>query len=60
MKSNTWAVVVAQLVEQLLETLEIRGSNPNFGKILTANFTIGKTNIKKKMPGMAPIKKNVK
>ena len=55
MKSNTWAVVVVQLVERSLETLEIRGSNPNIGKILAANFTIGKTKIKKKRPGMAPL-----
>ena len=28
-----WAVVVAQLVERSLQTPEVRGSNPVFGKI---------------------------
>ena len=48
-----WTVVVAQLVEWLLLTPEIGCSNPNIGKILSANYTIEKTNIKKKRPGMA-------
>ena len=34
------AVVVAQLVERLLSTPEIRSSNPVIGKILSTNFTI--------------------
>ena len=54
MKSNTWAVVVAQLVEQLLKTPGIRGSNPNIGKIVATNFTIGKTKIKEKEAGNGP------
>ena len=29
----TWTVVVAQFVERSLPTLEIRGSNPNNGKL---------------------------
>ena len=37
------AVVVAQLVERLLTTPAIRGSNPNMGKILSTNCTIEKT-----------------
>ena len=37
-----WAVVVAQLVEQLLPTPEIWGSNPNIGKILSTNCTFKK------------------
>ena len=31
------AVVVAQLVERSLPTSEIRGSNPDIGKILSTN-----------------------
>ena len=31
------AVVVAQLVERSLPTPEIRGSNPNIGKVLSTN-----------------------
>ena len=34
-----WAVVVGQLVERSLPTPEIRGSNPNIGKILSTNWT---------------------
>ena len=37
---GTRAVVVAQLVERLLQTPEIHGSNPNFGKIVSTNCTI--------------------
>ena len=51
------AVVVAQLIEQSLPTPEIRGSNPDIGKILSANYTIEKTKIKKKRPGMPIFKK---
>ena len=50
-------MVVAQLVELLLPTPEIRGSNPDIGKILSTNCTIEKTKIKKKKPGMAHLKK---
>ena len=39
---------MAQLVEWLLPTLEIRGLNPDDGKILTTNCSIEKTKIKKK------------
>ena len=42
----TWAVFVAQLVERLLPTPEIRGLNPDIGEILSANCTIEKTKIK--------------
>ena len=50
------AVVVAQLVEQLLPILEVRCSNPVIGKIYIEHFTVNcveKTKIKKKRPGMA-------
>ena len=47
------AVVVAQLVERLLPTPEIRGSNPDIGIILSTNCTIEETKIKKKRLGMA-------
>ena len=53
-----WAVVVAQLVEQLLPTPDIRGSNPDIGKILSTNCTLEKTKIKKKRPGMAYLQKS--
>ena len=46
-------MVSAQLVERLLPTSEIRGSNPVIDKILSVNCTIEKTKIKKKRPGMA-------
>ena len=49
-------MVVAQLVEQLLPTPEIRGLNLDIGKILSTNCTIEKTKIKKKRPGMAHLK----
>ena len=53
-KNRSRKVVVAQLVEQLLPTPEVRGSNPNFGKVLSANCnSIEKTKIKKKRLGMA-------
>ena len=47
------AEVVAQLVERLLPKPEIRISNPDIGKKLSTKFTIEKTKIKKKRPGMA-------
>ena len=46
-------MVVAKLVERSLTTLEIRGSNPYIGEILSSNGPIEKTKIKKKRPGMA-------
>ena len=48
--SLSWAVVVAQLVEQLLLTPEIHGLNPDFVKMLSTNCSIEKTKIKKKRP----------
>ena len=53
------AVVVAQLVERLLLTQEIRGLNPDIGEILSTKCTIEKTKIKKKRPGMAHLFKSV-
>ena len=50
-------MVVAQLVERLLPTPEILGSNPDFGKILSTNCTIEKIIIKKKRLGMVHLKK---
>ena len=58
------AVVVAQLVVQALLTPEICGSNPVISKIwstnLYTNCMIEKTKIKKKMPGMANLKKSLR
>ena len=48
-----WAVVVAKMVEWSLPTPEIRGSNPDNGKILSTNCTIEKKKIKKKRLRMA-------
>ena len=52
-------MVVAQFVEHWLLTPETRGSNPNFGKILS-NYELHiekeKTKMKKKRPGMAHLK----
>ena len=50
---NTLAVVVTQFAERSLLTPEVRGSNPDIGKILPTNCSIKKTKIKKKRPGMA-------
>ena len=53
------AVVVAQLVEQLLPILEVRCSNPVIGKIYIEHFTVNcveKTKIKKKRLGKAHLK----
>ena len=41
------AVVVAQLVEQSLQTPEIRCSNPHISKILSTNGTIETMKIKR-------------
>ena len=54
------AVVVAQLVERSFPTPEIHGSIPDIGKFLSSNCTIEKTKIKKKRPGMAHLKKELK
>ena len=51
-------MVVARLVERLLPTPEIRGSNPDIGKILSTHCTIEKIKIKKKSPGIAHLKKD--
>ena len=50
-------MAVAQLVEQLLPTPEVRGLNLDIDKILSTNCTIEKTKIKKKKPGMAHLYK---
>ena len=58
----TWAVVVAQLVEPLLQIPEVHSSNPVMGKKLCWTFTVNcieKTKIKKKRGREWPIlKKN--
>ena len=62
MSKDFWAVVVAQLVEWLLPIQEIRGSNP----VISKNYIVHlfgvncfeKKKIKKKMPGMAHLKKD--
>ena len=59
-RASFWALVVAQLVERLLPTPEIRGSNPDIIKIVYTNCTIEKTKIKKKRPGMGHLKKKKK
>ena len=48
------AVVVAQLVEQLLPTPNVRGSNPVISKIYITVNCIEKTKIKKKEAGNGP------
>ena len=47
-------MIVAQLVERSLPIPKIRGLNPDIGKILSTNFTIEKTKIKKKRPLNGP------
>ena len=52
---------MAQLVEQLLPTPEVRGSIPVIGKKLYLAFSVNcieKTKIKKKRPVMAHLKKH--
>ena len=39
---HCWAVVVAQLVEGLLPPPEIRGSNPNIGKVLSTKCELNR------------------
>ena len=51
-------MVVAQFVEWVLLTPEIRGSNPVVGKFLFTLNCIEKTKIKKKRPGMDHLLKN--
>ena len=53
---------VAHLVEWLLTTPEVRGSNPVIGNFYIEHYffnCIEKTKIKKKWPGMAHLKKNL-
>ena len=59
-----WAVVVAQLVEQLLPSPKVRFSNPVIGKIyiecLLVNVGFEKTKIKGKMRlGMPQLKNSI-
>ena len=53
-----WTVVVAQLVERSLLTPEIGCSNPKIGKILSANYTIEKTNIEQEARNGPSLRKN--
>ena len=56
--SRRWAVVLAQLVEQLLPTPEVCCSNPVIGKKFYWMFAVNcieKTKIMKKRPGLAHI-----
>ena len=53
-------MVVAQLVDRLPLTTEIRGSNPDIDKILSTNCAIEKTKIMKKRQRMAHINKIAK
>ena len=50
---------MAQLVEWLLQTSEIRGSNPDIGTVSPTNCALEKTKIKKKRSGMATLSKKV-
>ena len=50
-----WAVIVAQLEKRSLLTSQIHVLNPDFGKFLCDNWTIEKTKITKKEPGMGYI-----
>ena len=52
-------MVVAHLVERLLLIPEIRSSNPDNGNILSTNWTLEKTKIEKKRPGLAHLKNNI-
>ena len=52
-QAKVMEVVVAQLVERTVPTLENRGLNPIIGKILSTHYTIEKTKIKKKRPEKA-------
>ena len=53
-QAKVMEVVVAQLVERTVPTLENCGLNPIIGKILSTNYTIEKTKIKKKEAGKGP------
>ena len=53
---SVWAVVVAQLVERLLPTSEVHGSNPVISKHLITDNCFEKTRIKKKRPRMVYLK----
>ena len=57
----SWAVAVAQLVEQSLTIPEVRSSNPVIGKIYIEHwFTVNcieKTKMKKKEAGNGPLKR---
>ena len=52
---KSWAVVVVQVVDWSLPTLEIIDSNPFFGKIMCTINYVEKMTIKKKRPGMAQL-----
>ena len=58
------AVVVEQLAEWSLLTSDIRGSNPNIGKVfriylcISVNCNSEKTKIMKQRPGLARLKNN--
>ena len=58
--SNNSVDMGSGCVERLLLTPEIRGTNPDIGKILSTNSTTEKTKIKKKRPGMAHLRKTIK
>ena len=51
------AVVVAQLLERLLPTPEICGSNPDIGEMVSTNCAIEKTKIKKEAGNEPSLKK---
>ena len=49
-----WAIVVAQLAEQLLPTPEVHRSNPDIGKLLDRTVDRWKDNITEKEAGNGP------
>ena len=52
--------MVAQLVERSLPTSDIRGSNPNIGKILPTNCALKYNKNKEKEAGNGPSLKEMK
>ena len=50
-RTNSWAVVVAQLVEWSFPTAEIHGSNPKYA--YTISTVLKRPMLRKKRPGMA-------
>ena len=56
-KNISRALVVAQWVERLLPIPEIRGSNPNIGKVISTNYHVKKEN-KEREAGEKSVKRD--